>query len=340
MSIEGGPEFRVTLEGTENSFPVRRGDDILGAARRAGYWLPFECGWGSCGRCKATVVEGHVASLFPEAPASTERDLRRNRVLLCQSTPTSDLSVRPLSEDREPSAVRPTADYIGVLTAAQELGPSIAEFTFTLDRPAVFLAGQYSILHLAPGLERCYSMSNLPGTTEVRFIVKRYEGHPGSTRMFELGIGDELGLELPFGDMWMRDVDRPAILIAGGTGISAILSLARSIEGNPTWAERKVHVLYGAGSKEELVCWEDLESMTESAQLHGALVSAPDDWTGHKGFVTTALSALLTSELAHEHDLLEAEVYLAGPPVMVNAVQEAARDHGIQLDRVHVDSFG
>ena len=340
MSIEGGPEFRVTLDGTDDTFNVLQGEDILSAARRAGYWLPFECGWGSCARCKATVVDGEVESLFPEAPARNERDLRRNRVLLCQSTPLSDVVVKPLSVSNTPPEERRTADYLGTLTNINELGPSIAEFAFTLDKPAVFLPGQYAILHIAPGLERCYSMSNLPGTTEVTFIIKRYEGHIGSTKMFELNIGDEIPMELPFGDMWLRDVDRPVIMIAGGTGISAILALAKSIDGHSIWTDRHVHVLYGAGSREELVCWDELEAITEHAHLHGALVQAHDDWSGHQGFVTTALTALLNAEFASEHDLLNAEVYLAGPPVMADAVQEALKEHGIQLDRIHVDSFG
>ena len=39
---------------------VVEGERILGAALRAGVWVPYECGWGSCGTCKMTVVEGEV----------------------------------------------------------------------------------------------------------------------------------------------------------------------------------------------------------------------------------------------------------------------------------------
>lgn len=33
-------------------------ETILQAARRAGVALPYECGWGSCGTCKVTLVAG------------------------------------------------------------------------------------------------------------------------------------------------------------------------------------------------------------------------------------------------------------------------------------------
>ena len=35
-------------------------ETILQAARRAGVALPYECGWGSCGTCKVTLVAGQV----------------------------------------------------------------------------------------------------------------------------------------------------------------------------------------------------------------------------------------------------------------------------------------
>lgn len=346
---EGDPEFRVTLDGTGESFLMRSGEPILAAARRAGYWLPFECGWGSCSRCKATLVEGEVRSLFPQAPAIDARDERRKRHLLCQSTPVSDIVIKPLSVSVTAPAERPVVDALGTLESVRELGPSIAEFRFALSHPdgtpliADFRPGQYATLHLDDDLARCYSMANLPGTNVVEFVIKRYEGHVGSTRMFALQPGAMLPIELPFGDMWLRDVDRPVVMIAGGTGISAILSLARSIVDDPSWAMRNVHVIYGAATREELVCWEELEALTEGehqVHLHGSLVHITDDWTGGQGLVTASLAALLGAELAVEHELEGAEFYLAGPPVMAKAVQEVLNEHGIQLDRVHVDSFG
>jgi toluene monooxygenase electron transfer component len=347
--VEGGPEFRVTLDGSERSFIVRQGEPILSAARRAGHWLPFECGWGSCSRCKATLVDGELASLFPNAPAIDARDERRRRYLMCQSTPLTDLVIKPFSVADEAPVERPTADYLGTLVHCRPLGPSIAEFRFELTdsdgspATAVFRPGQYATLHIDEGLSRCYSMANLPGSNTVDFIIKHYDGHLGSTRMFGLAPGATVPIELPYGDMWLRDVERPVLMIAGGTGVSAILSLARSIVDDPRWIDTPVHVLYGAATREELVCWEELEDLSDgdhTVHLHGSLVHVTDDWSGGQGLITASLSALLSAELAVDHDLANAEIYLAGPPPMVKAVQAVLNEHGIQLDRIHVDSFG
>ena len=348
MNVEGGSGFRVTLDGSDESFLVASGESVLDAARRSGNWLPFECGWGSCGRCRATLVEGELDSLFPEAPAMTERDARRKRYLMCQSTPASDAVIKATSIDREPPEERPVVDGVGTLVSVRELGPDIRELRFTLStagEPAIahFRPGQYALLELESGLRRCYSMSNLPGSEHVEFIVKRYAGRPGSSRVFDLQQGDAIPIQLPYGDMWLRDRERPALLIAGGTGISAVLSLLRSISSDPSWADRPVHVVYGAATRDELVCWEEIQHLTEhlpNASVHGALVHADESWAGTRGFVTEVISDLLDVEDSHEWGAAAGVVYLAGPPPMVRAVQDVLAAHGIQLDRIHVDSFG
>lgn len=340
--VEGDPSFRVTLDGTGDSFLVTPPESILTAARRHGFWLPFECGWGSCSQCKASVLDGSVEVLFPDAPSITDRDARRRRYPLCQSTPASNVTIKPNSLRLEPTAERPTVDRVATLISRRELGPSIVELGFSLNEPATFRAGQYAIFHIGDGLDRCYSMSSVPGPSHIEFIIKKYAGRPGSTRMHDLEVGDELAVELPYGDMYLRDSDRPVLMIAGGTGISAILSLLRSITHDPSWVPRPVHVVYGAGSREELVCWDDVLQLTEDdlAHAHGALVEDTDGWSGHTGYVTTALTTVLSATIARDHDLMSAEVYLAGPPVMVNATQACLSEHGFALDRIHVDSFG
>lgn len=339
--------FEVTLpEGV--CFPVHPGERILGAARRAGVWLPYECGWGSCTSCKATLVEGSVDLLFPDAPALDARDERRRRVLLCQTTPTSDLVLKPQRVEEAPDPVRPTRDATAVLESVEPLGPGVSRFTLRLvDHDggpvlADFRPGQYALIEPEPGLRRCYSMANLPGTDVVELVAKHYDGRPGSSRLFALAPGARMPVELPYGDMWLRDGERPVLLVAGGTGISAILALVRQLaDGAPEHAGRRVRILYGAASRDELVCWDELVDLVAGlpdATLHGALVAPVDDWEHTHGFVTHALEELAAS--GEHHDLGDSDVYLAGPPVMVKAVQESLGSLGIQLDRTYVDSFG
>lgn len=319
---------------TEASFPVLEGERILAAARRAGIWLPFECGWGSCGTCKVTLVEGEVAGLLPDAPSLSVRDARRNRILLCQSTPVSDLVVKPGSVSRDPRENFRTADSGAVLVERERLGPDIGRFRFELDQAVAYREGQHAILDTGEGLRRCYSMASLAGDAEIEFIAKRYEGRRGSERLFSLEPGTLVSVELPYGEMWVRDSGQRICLVAGGTGIAPILAILRRLEASGD--TRETQVFFGANTREELVCWDEIVALADklaSGRVTGALAAPPAGWPGARGFVTDALRAALP-------DMPDATFYIAGPPVMTDAVLALLREHDVQLSQVHYDSFG
>ncbi|GAB2985055.1 2Fe-2S iron-sulfur cluster binding domain-containing protein [Amycolatopsis acidiphila] len=331
-SDPGAGAFSVRLAGTDLRFTVGPGERILAAARRAGIWLPFECGWGSCGTCKATLVEGEVELLYPDAPAVEPRDARRRRILTCQTTPCSDLTLKVLRTG--PTAERPTCDHRAELLDAQELGPDIRRFRFRLDTTSRYRPGQYAIVELGRGLRRCYSMTGPAGLDTVEFIAKRYPGRAGSTALFTLSPGDAVPVELPYGDMWLRPGERDIVLTAGGTGLSPILALLRELA--DTADTRRVHVFYGANTEEDLVCWDELQALVAglpAARLHGALLKPSESWSGTVGLVTDALRVRLP-------ELRGAEHYLAGPPVMVDAVLTLLREHNAPIDHIHYDRFG
>ena len=333
--VPGPAGYLVTVDGTEHRFVVPPGEPILTAARRAGVWLPFECGWGSCSTCKVTVLEGQVELLFPDAPALDPRDVRRSRSITCQATAASDLTLKVLRLG--PVQERPTRDHVGVLAGVEPLGPGIHRFTFRLDGPggrsvAEYRPGQYAILQLGPGLRRCYSMAGLPGGDEVRFVAKHYPGRPGSSALFGLPPGARVPMALPFGDFWLRPEGARDVLVAGGTGIAPILAMLQQLVAEGS--RRSLLVLYGANTAAELACWPELLALASrlpGAELHGVLMTPGPGWPGRVGTVTDALD-----ELAGPDD----RFYLAGPPVMVDAALAVLRERGTGLDRVHHDRFG
>ncbi|MGD9527342.1 MAG: 2Fe-2S iron-sulfur cluster-binding protein [Pseudonocardia sp.] len=325
----------VRLAGTDLAFHAHPGEAILSAARRAGVGLPFECGWGSCGTCKVTLVDGDVELLFPDAPAITPRDARRRRTVTCQAAALTDVTLK--AHRLGPVPERPTRDYRAVLVAIVEVGPDIRCLRFRLDAPSRYRPGQYAILDLGAGLRRCYSMSGLPGDDVVEFIAKRYDGGPGSTALFALDVGDVVELALPFGDMWLRpdsdsDPDEAIVLVAGGTGISPILAIVNELVA--VGSRRRIDVLYGAATRAELVCWAELSELVarlSNARLHGVLGSPHPGWAGRPGLVTEPLRNLVSAAV---------RCYLAGPPPMIDAALAELRAAGVELDHVHYDRFG
>jgi toluene monooxygenase electron transfer component len=331
---EAGSAFRVRIAPDGPTVLVYEGEDILGAARRQGVWLPFECGWGSCATCKATLVEGEVDLLFPHAPAIDPRDARRRRILLCQSTPRSDLVIKPLRYDFVPPPERPVTEHEAVIEELEDVGPSIRRITVRIEGDASFRAGQAAIVRLGPNLRRCYSMAAPPAGPFVRFVAKRYAGKPGSEALFALREGDRLPLALPFGDVWVRSSAEPMVFLAGGTGISAIGAMVHHVAG--VGASAPVAVCYGAATPAELVLLDELRdavSRISDARLLTVVERPDSSWKGPVGYVTDALRLLGPLDPA-------TRAYVAGPPAMVDATCAAVRGAGISLDRLHYDRFG
>lgn len=328
--------FTVTLKPSGRTFPVQEGETILAAARRAGIWLPFECGWGSCGTCKVTLVEGQVECLFAGAPALSERDRRRNRIIACQSVPLSNLVLDARVLEAPPEGLA-TADYRAVVKEVVPLAPEVALFRMELDRPALFLPGQYAIVTLRPGLRRAYSMANLPGTREVEFIARRYPGGPGSNALFDLTLGSAVDLELPYGAAYLRETGHPLVFVAGGTGIAPVLGLTRYWAAGGGRIGSGLHIFYGARTPRDLVCFDELQALTRDfpqARLVPAVNEGPAGWHGEVGFVTDAL----VRRLPEGWD--QYEWYMAGPPVMVQSVLRLLDERGVPITQVHYDSFG
>ncbi len=322
----------VTLEPSGETFPVAVGQRLLEAARNAGFWLPFECGWGSCGTCKATLVDGDIERLFPAAPAISERDVRRSRVLLCQSSANSDLTIRPLRIESGPESGRATRSMTGTVVSSVEVGPSLFDLHVYVGEDVDFRPGQFAILQRDDGLRRCYSLAGQPGNASLRFVFKRYEGRPFSTWLSERRAGEPLALEAPYGDVWIRPAARPLVLVAGGTGISAILGLAQ--EAAASLRHRHLTVVYGARTMHDLVLRGELHQAVRAHQngrLVVAVAAGPPGEGVSVGQVTDAL---------WEVDLSEADVYLAGPPGMVDAVESMLTASNIERDRLFVDRYG
>jgi ferredoxin-NADP reductase len=109
-------------------------------------------------------------------------------------------------------------------------------FRLALPQRTRHMAGQYFVLRLtAPGgytASRAYSLSSPPegpdGSTVVDLTVERLDDGEVSSYLDEVvAPGDELEVRGPIGGFFAWDGDSPALLIAGGSGISPLMAMLR-----------------------------------------------------------------------------------------------------------------
>ena len=77
-------------------FEAEPGEKILFAGLRARVDLPYECGTGTCGTCKARLVDGRIDDGWPEAPG--RKYLKgAGEFLMCQCAAAGDVTAEVAS---------------------------------------------------------------------------------------------------------------------------------------------------------------------------------------------------------------------------------------------------
>ena len=318
-------------------------DTITRAALRAGLGMPYECNVGCCGTCKFELIDGAVDSAWPAAPALSERDRSKNRALGCQSHPQGDCTIKVRVAEQYLPMHRPRR-FVAALASIRDITHDIREFHLQADESLPFLPGQYALLSL-PDLswQRAYSMSNAvtgKGDAIWQFQIKRMPGGQGTTVLFDrLRIGDQVGMDGPYGSAYLReDSARDLVCIAGGSGISPMLSIARAMMVSPTMAARKLHFFYGGRARRDICGEAELRELPEFAErlfYHPSLSmqDAEAGWSGHVGFVhENVLPTIRGTPTDYEY-------YFAGPPAMTQATQRLLMQNKVPLTQMHFDQF-
>ncbi|PBC51913.1 isoprene monooxygenase reductase [Rhodococcus sp. ACS1] len=339
----------VNFSGYEGPVTCGPEETLLRAGLRAGLALPYECASGGCGSCRAQLVDGEVKTLWPDAAGLSERDRRRgNRILMCQSIPTANCTLKaPLLDgptvSREAVPERVTSRLLG----REALTPDTALFTLDFSSPIDFLPGQFMLLESPDGVRRAYSMAhpaNGAGSTTVEFIIRAKPGGAASSWLFEkVQVGEELLVEGPYGRAYAQPgSERPAVCIAGGTGLAPILAITEEllVENRA----RRVDLYIGARMAGDIVLLDRLARLNELGARVAVSVEDPDltgnEPAGWDVFADSRVGRVIDHVAEDWTDLSEHDIYLAGPAGMVDAALRAlVRERGASADRLFFDRF-
>jgi len=197
-----------------------------------------------------------------------------------------------------------------------------------------FAAGQYLALTIqtAEGAQtKPFSHSSATDDAYLE-ITTRLSGSAFKAALSELRPGDRVRIAGPAGRLTLP-VDEPRVaFLLGGVGITPVISMLRSQD--PGTAPREV-LFYGNRDLECIPFVEEIAALErEGLTVVHVLESTADTWKGERGFITP--------DVVRRHlDLAENWLFIvAGPPVMVTAMEACLNALGVSPSRALIERFG
>ncbi|HYZ80558.1 MAG TPA: 2Fe-2S iron-sulfur cluster-binding protein [Solirubrobacteraceae bacterium] len=307
--------MRIRFEPLGEEIDCAAGETVLDAAFRQGYNLAHGCREGQCSACKCYLLDGEVDLARYSSFALSDTERSGGYALMCRAMPESDVTVELLHYDPDNYRLEnPISERTARVASVTDLTAEVVMVTLTLDQSFTWVPGQYVDVHVA-GATRSFSIANLPnrsGPTEVELIVRRYPGGRVSGLFgTEIVSGSEVRLTGPYGALRLRDPARPMVMIAAGSGLGPVLALLRELAARDAPLPR----VYFAAREPFLL--DELRGLgCEPVLVSGRQIAeALDDVQG-------------------DHD-----VYMCGPPGLIDAAEAALTERGIYPSRIFTDRF-
>lgn len=311
--------YTVTVEPLGAQVECRADQTVLDACLREGIWLPHACTHGTCGTCKAQVLDGELdlGDASPYALLDSER--AEGEALICVARPKGDVTIEGEVDAEDGVDVHPVRDYCGVVEALDDAAPDVRRLLIRLTTPLRFNPGQYIQLNLPGGGNRPYSVASPPGNgTLIELHIKRTKGGIATDGWIfqDMAVGHEVSLSGPYGRFSFRPArSQPILLLAGGTGLAPMKSIITHIA-----ARRGGHevVLYhGVPTADSLYEHQWLEGFSDEHEwFEYRPALSREEYQGRSGRVP----ALLTEDFPRASGNV---AYICGSPEFVTDTMKA-----------------
>lgn len=215
-------------------------------------------------------------------------------------------------------------------------------FTFEKPEGFTFIPGQYAGFTLIEsqeidtgGITRRFSILSIPNDPFIA-IATRTQKSAYKRVLNALPIGNKIKLAGPTGKFTLHDEEMnvPAVLIAGGIGITPFYSMIR--HATEIRSSQKIILFYGNQQISDAAFLSELVNLSKT-NPNFTLVSTmavPDEsWQGETGFIN---DAMLVKYIA---DLATPIYYICGSPMMVTKLRQTLREMKIEEEKIRVEDF-
>jgi ferredoxin-NADP reductase len=224
----------------------------------------------------------------------------------------------------------------------------VAERTmsFRFDKPAgwSYRAGQSVDMSLldppetdAEGNLRAFTISSAPRENAIT-ITTRLRDTAFKRVLQQVPLGTEVKVEGPFGDLRLHNAARPAVLLAGGIGITPFRSiLVETIGGGPL--PYRVVLFHANRRPEDAAFANELRALEQTdpkltfVPTMTAMADWAQSWDGERGHIDGAMLA------RHLHGVADPIYYIAGPAAMVQGMRAMLVASGVDEDDTRTEEF-
>lgn len=309
-------------------------ETVADAAYRQGVNIPLDCRDGACGTCKCFAESGRFTLGDYIDDALTEDEASEGFVLTCQMRVTSDCVIRVPTSSEVCRTLQ--VSYEARIGEVRQLSPSTISLSIQSEalNKLAFLPGQYVNLQVPGSTEtRAYSFSSLIRGGKVSFLIRNVPGGLMSSYLTgRAKPGESMTLTGPLGSFYLRDIKRPLLMLAGGTGLAPFTAMLEKIA--EQGSAHSIHLIYGVTHDVDLVDIDKLEALAARIPnfTYAVCVASAESTQPKKGYVTQHIVP------AHLHDG-NVDIYLCGPPPMVEAVNRFIHEKDIQPASFHYEKF-
>lgn len=172
----------------------------------------------------------------------------------------------------------------------------------------------------------------------IEFMIKDAGDWTDSLKNIE--VGNKARLEGPHGDMYQPHIQAldesvPFVLLAGGIGLTPMLSIAR--HEREIGSQREIHLVWGLSWEEDLFMLEELEEMQrENPNFHVHIIFSNEEVEGYPfGFISNEYL-----EEVGAAPYIDGHFFVCGPAPMIDATKRILNHANVPYDQRHIDDFG
>jgi ferredoxin-NADP reductase len=224
----------------------------------------------------------------------------------------------------------------------EEIATGTMAFHLEKPRGFSFVPGQAVTLELLepPAGEgqgqRTFSIVSAPFEDTLLFAT-RMRDTPFKRALKGLPDGARVKLDGPYGELQLGDDARPAVLIAGGIGITPFISMLR--QATQDRSSRRLRLVYSNRRPEDAAFLAELQGL-EGRNANFRLLATMTDmrnsarnWDGETRLVDAGLLQRSAGDLAAP------VYYVVGPPAMVEAMKQTLKGAGVAAADLRTEEF-